>query len=477
MAAKNDTAGAERELAEALLVPPKTAFDYFLIGQDEYKRRRFADAIDDFEMALRGRPDHFWAKCLQAICFIQTKNFDAAKSNLIGCLQAEPDSAWLYLLRGFASGQLGARDLNLVKASPGRESNLKKVAESEFDKAEADFQAALERLRRAPDNDLLYILLVNRGLVRFQRGHLDQAAADYLEAIRIKNDPNAHADLAFVYQKQGKIDEAIEQFSLAIALKPDWAALYRGRAELMQDRPDSTPEHRASALADLKLAIQKEKDDKSVLAMDHTNRGKLLYLDERFEDALDEARLALDVASDYLEAQVLQIQVLLKLRRYDEVIRACDKAIDMGKKSAVLFELRGLARAARNDYAGAIQDYGRALEIRPEDARLLVHRGWAYLFFDSPKPALVDFEAAVKLDPNDPDARNGRGMAHARLGDHRAAVADAREALRLGKAAPLVTYNAARIYAVAASAAASDVARRAGRAGRSRHIIKTSQYN
>ena len=464
--AKNDAAGAEAERAEALLVAPKNAFDYFLIGQVEYKRRRFADAIDDFEMALRGRPDHFWAKCLQAICFIETKNFDAAKSNLVGCLQAEPDSAWLYLLRGFASGQLGARDLNLIKISPGRESNLKKGAESEFDKAEADFQAAVEQLKRAPDNDLLYILLINRGLVRYQRDHLNQAAADYLQAIAIKDDPNAHANLAFAYQKQGKTDEAVAQFGLAIALKPDWAALYRGRAQLMQDRSDSTPEHRASALADLKLAIQKEKDDKSVLAIDHTNRGKLFYLDERFNDALEEARLALGVASDYVEAQVLEIQVLLKLRRYGEVIRACDKAIDLGKKSAVVFELRGLARAARNDYSGAIQDYTRALEIRPQDARLLVHRGWAYLFFDSPKPALVDFEAAVNLDQNNPDARNGRGMAHARLGDHRAAVADAREALRLGKAAPLVTYNAARIYAVAASAATSDVADK-GRPGRS----------
>ena len=469
LAKKNDTAGAESERAEARQVPPKSASDYFLVGQDEYKRRHFADAIDHFERALRERPDHFWAKCLQAICFIQTKNFDAAKSNLVGCLQAEPDSAWLYLLRGYASSQLGVRDLDLVKTNPGRESSLNKGAESEFDKAEADFQAAVEILKRAPDNDLLYTLLNNRGLVRYQRDHLDQAAADYLQAIAIKDDPHAHANLAFLYQKQGKMDEAVAQFGLAIALKPDWAALYRGRAQLMQDRPDSTPEHRALALADLKLAIQKEKDDKSddksVLAIDHTDRGKLFYLDERFNEALDEVRLALGVASDYVEAQVLEIQVLLKLRRYGEVIRACDNAIDLGKKSAVVFELRGLARAAKNDYAGAIEDYTRALEIRPQDARLLVHRGWAFLFFDSPKPALVDFEAAVKLDENDPDARNGRGMAHARLGNLRSAVADARDATRLGKAAPLVTYNAARIYAVAASAAASDGSDK-GRPGR-----------
>ena len=234
---------------------------------------------------------------------------------------------------------------------------------------------------------------------------------------------------------------------------------------MMQERPDSTPRASLKALADLKLAILKEKDDKSVLALDHTNRARLFYFDERFTDALDETRLALDVVSDHVEAQVLQIQALLKLRRYDEVIRACDKAIALGKKSAVVYELRGLARAARTDYSGAVQDYSRALEIPPQNPRLLVHRGWAYLLFDSPKPALVDFEDAAKLDPADPDARNGRGMAHARLGDHRAAVADAREALRLGKADSRVTYNAARIFAVAASAAASDPGEK-GRLGR-----------
>ena len=47
----------------------------------------------------------------------------------------------------------------------------------------------MERLKVTPDDDLQYVLLVNRGLIRFQRGRLDQAAADYQEAIRVKKDP------------------------------------------------------------------------------------------------------------------------------------------------------------------------------------------------------------------------------------------------------------------------------------------------
>ena len=260
-------------------------------------------------------------------------------------------------------------------------------------------------LKLTPDNDLSYILLVNRGMA------FDSSGIRPIKPPPTSLRPSASRKIRTPtptsptsMKKQGKIDEAIAQFSQAIALKPEWAALYRGRAELMQDRPDSTPEHRAAALADLKMAIVKEKDDRSVLALDHTNVGKLFYADERFADALEESRLALEINSVYVEAQVLQVQVLLKLRRYDEVIYACDKAIGLGKKSAVLYELRGLAQAARTEYAAAISDYSRALEIQPKNGKVLVHRGWAYLMFDSPKPALVDFEAAVKLDPKDPRA-------------------------------------------------------------------------
>jgi serine/threonine protein kinase/Tfp pilus assembly protein PilF len=458
LARRKDPAGEARELAEAQRVRPKTAFDHFLSGQQEYKRHRLPEAIQDFEIALRQKPDHFWAQCLLAICYSQTSRFEAAKSCLNACLQTDPDFAWLYLLRGFASGQLGARQLSLVKGSPEREGALKASAEFEFDEAEADFQSALERLHRSPDDELHYALLVNRGLIRFQRGQIDQAAADYQQAIRLKKDPfRAHAELAHLDQTQDKPAEAIEQFSRAIALKPDWAPLYRGRAEVLQARGDVTPADRAAALSDLKMAILHEQPDNPILAQDHTNRGRLLYRDERLADALEESKLALRVLPDYVDAHVLQVQVLLKLRRYDEVIRSCDVALANGRKSSLLYELRGLAHAAHHNYPGAIRDFGKALEIRPDDGRLLARRGWTYLVFDSPRLALADFEAAIQLDPADSDAYNGRGTAHARLGDHIAAVADAREALRLGRTSPRVTYNAARIYALAASIPSADL--------------------
>src|SRR5262249_28743912 len=144
-----------------------------------------------------------WAKYHKAICYIQLAQFDAAKSCLDACLQTDPGFAWLYLMRGFVSGQLGNRYLRLAKESPKPAPASSERANFEFDEAEADLHEALDRLKQVPDKELQYVLLVNRGIIRFQRGHIDQAAADFKEAIGLKHNAfEAHSALAEVFEKQ-----------------------------------------------------------------------------------------------------------------------------------------------------------------------------------------------------------------------------------------------------------------------------------
>src|SRR5262249_16720506 len=148
---------------------------------------------------------------------------------------------------------------------------------------------------------------------------------------------------------------AIEQFNRAIAVKPDWAPLYRGRAEVRTARGNPTAADSQAALDDLQMAIRYEQSDNPILAQDHTQCGKLLYRLERFEPALEESGLALRILPNYAEAHLLRIQALLKLRRYNDVIQSCNVALAQGKKSAGLYELRGLAQAGRDHYQEAIQ--------------------------------------------------------------------------------------------------------------------------
>ena len=194
-----------------------------------------------------------------------------------------------------------------------------------------------------------------------------------------------------------------------------------------------------------------------MLALDHTRRGELLRRDRHLEDALAACDAALKIAPDFDTAHRLRVMLLLDLERPDEVIRSCDGALAKGKPWPDIYEIRGMARAGRGDYLGAIDDYSTALLLRPGQPRVLASRGLAYLASDSLRPALRDFDEALRRDPSNGEAHSGRGLALALQGDYHGAIAEAEESLRNDPISARRAYNAARIYAQAAVAAAAKV--------------------
>jgi tetratricopeptide (TPR) repeat protein len=157
----------------------------------------------------------------------------------------------------------------------------------------------------------------------------------------------------------------------------------------------------------------------------------------------------------------------MALKRFDEVLGSCDTYLAREEPTVEVLEIRGLARVARRELSGAIADYTRAIELRPDlepavKARLLNRRGWAHHFADATRLALDDFEASLKVAADQPEARAGRGFARVRLGDWKEAVADADAAVRLlgtmatgegaAEARLQARFNAVRIYAQATEA-------------------------
>ena len=400
---------------------------------------------------------------------MQLRQFTEAKTGFTACFQREPRPAWLFLLRGFSSYQLAAGARTLFDKLPADEQALRAEAKLQLDAASADYRRAFELLDPQAGDDLRYPLLVNQGLLRLEREEFGPAEADLVAAIGL--DPSrfeAFPALAQVHLKQGKPDEAFDQYSRAIALKPGLAALYRGRADVQLARKNPTIAERASALHDLEQAIRLEQPNSRELASDHAKRARLLALEHRETEALAACDSAIKIDPDFDDAHRVRIDLLLKRKQFAGVDRSCSALIARGKPSAVVYELRSLARAELKDFPGAIDDLTYAIALRPEQAALLSERGWLYIVADAPRLALHDFEAAIRLDPSGADAYNGRGSARLRFGEHREAVADAEKALSLGKPAPLLFYHAARVYALAAVVVAAEVSKN----GRESLILK-----
>jgi tetratricopeptide (TPR) repeat protein len=443
-----DSERAMSERAMARRIQPDGAFDHFLSGLERYKRGLLAEARQHFRTALQAQPDYFWAQCLLAICDLNARpaHPEQAEAYLTACLQTHPDLPWLYLLRGFAFGQSAAAASTRAEAG------------HQFDAAEADFR---EAFRRDPDGRFRYALLANRGLIRFRGGRWEDAAADLREAIGLNpRQYSAHVTLAQVYRKQHKLDLALEQLGLAIALTPDAADLRRTRALWNLERPDPTAAVRAAALLDLEEAIRRDPPGSRELATDHAKRGYALLLDGRLAEALDACEAALYIHPDDAEARRLRLTALLELKRYDQVIDACDGYLRSGPPSPEWLELRGLAKVKRNDFAGAIEDYTVALSLQPGASNLYCLRGWAYLVSGAAPLAWRDFDEAIRRDPSSGEAYGGRGAALIALGRFREGAADAEESARRGATVPRTLYNAARTMAQAASAASGEAGRR-----------------
>jgi tetratricopeptide (TPR) repeat protein len=411
-----DRAAATQAETDALSAPLDQVLDHFLMADELYRRENFRDAIKEFEQVLERKPGHFWAQYLNAICLLRQGRPAEARTLLSACLAERSDFVWLYLLRGFAH-----EELQVLAA------------------ADADFQKAAQL---PLDDNASYVLAVHRGVLRIRQERFDDAIVDLKSAIERKPKAyQAYVNLAQAYRRLGKMDLALEQLDRAVELEPALAHVYRLRARLRLERNE--PE---LALGDFDQAIQRENTNSPFQVDDHVERGRLLLSSAKYGPALDSFDAALALQKDHSLAQRLRAEALFRLGRFGEVIKAFDSYIETGKPRESVYQGRGLARAELGQYAGAIEDFTKALELHPTSA-VQAYRGWTHLVVDAPKLALRDFELAIELDPNNGDAYNGRGLARVSLGRHREAAQDAAEALRRGPTSPRLLYNAARIYA------------------------------
>jgi tetratricopeptide (TPR) repeat protein len=455
-----DDAAAGRASQEAARLEPADAFDHLLLGREASTREDYDEARKQLRQSLRLDPDSFWAHYLLAIAELNSDPPRAAEAmtDLSACVLQQPRYSWLRLLRGITYSQLGVALTDLARARPS-DLGLTAEAEERFNDAEADFRTALDEGLEA---NLQYVLLMNRGAMRFQRQRWDAAAADFAAAIALEPGRyHGYASLAWVHRKLGRHDDAVEQLNKATALEPGLAALYRHRAKARLESADLAPEDAEQALRDFEESSRLAPTGSRASAADHAGRGQLLLSLRRPEDALAAAATALAIAPDLVSAHRVRVAALLETRRYDEVIDSCDAVLAKGERSADLYRLRGLARAGRNDFAGAIDDYTHALALHPDDAAEIHRlRGWAHLYASSFELALRDFDAVLEHAADDADGHAGRAATRVRMGQLRAALADAEESLRHTPPPRRLLYVAAQTYAHASARAAAEVARR-----------------
>jgi tetratricopeptide (TPR) repeat protein len=100
-----------------------------------------------------------------------------------------------------------------------------------------------------------------------------------------------------------------------------------------------------------------------------------------------------------------------KLPALCEMLRS-RQDLDSAARSEVHF-IAGFAYSDLQDYERALEDYGRAIALNPEDATAYNNRGLAYSDLQDYERALEDYGRAIALNPEDATAYYNRSCAYA----------------------------------------------------------------
>jgi tetratricopeptide (TPR) repeat protein len=290
-----------------------------------------------------------------------------------GVVEAYPEEASAYIVRGLAFGELGEDELAIEDFTQAIELDGQNPAAylnrggvyyemGDYDRAIEDYDTALAI---DPEYPLLYY---NRGLVNYARGELEQALVDYTQAIELAPSlDQAYNNRGLVYFDLGNYEQAIVDYTESIAINPLQSDAYNNRG-----RAYSSLGEYNLAFADHDVAVEYDPYD---------------------------AQLYISRGITYLEWE-----------EYNFAVQDFSEALTLEPENALAYTQRGYTYFYLEDNERALEDLNYAIELDPEDPYAYLLRANIYYYLDEPALSLSDFEAyealGGELSPEDQAMRD-----------------------------------------------------------------------
>ena len=250
---------------------------------------------------------------------------------------------------------------------------------------QGNYGRALEALARAAALDPLLGLnsiFQSIGALRRSQQEYDAAIEAFSRRIAlVPNDAEAHHELAEMYFRRGRLDEALAEHTVALMIDPR--------------RPDS-----------------------------HVGAAQVYLREGRFAEAAAAARRAAELAADHKEARYVLATSLLRLGRTEDGTRELQEYQRLQSEATALqskrLEIAALRRdatvsAAKGDHDRAVALLRKALEADPADPAAEFELGLALLRAGKPGDAIPHLRAgAVPGSP--PDAHRHLAAAYEATG-------------------------------------------------------------
>ena len=227
----------------------------------------------------------------------------------------------------------------------------------------------------------------NLGIVLREQGDVDQAIEHYREAVALRPDyAEAHYNLGRLLAEKGQLDDAIVHYERAASINPADAAAQNNLGVTLFGigRADDAIAHYQKA-----LEIRPDYAEASC------NLANVLIAKGDFDGAIARYRTCLAVIPDQEEAQYNLASALLRTGHTEEAIVEYQKVLQMHPESADTHANLGIAFLTNGRVRDAMAEYNKALQISPENLAALSNLAW--LLATSPDPTLRNGSEAVRL--------------------------------------------------------------------------------
>ena len=188
----------------------------------------------------------------------------------------------------------------------------------------------------------------------------------------------------------GQVDMAIERYSHAINLNPNYAEAYTNRGLAYHKKGDYD-----RAISDHNTAI----DLNPNYAEAYFNRGGAYKSKNNYDHALADFTKAIEFKPDFAGAYNHRGVVYLDRGDYDFAIADFTKAIDLNPAFVdEIYYNRGLAYHKKGDYNSALADYTKAIDLNPKFVdEVYYNRGRVWLYLREWEKAKSDLTAAGEM--------------------------------------------------------------------------------
>lgn len=243
-----------------------------------------------------------------------------------------------------------------------------------------------------------------RGMVFEKQGDLNSAIAEYREATKYQQLPEALNNLGYALSRTGDYSGAYSALHRAIQSRPNYAdpMTNLGLLFLNNGRLDSA-----------EFYLNQARRVAPSLPQVYLNLGDLQQRLGNPAAAESILREGLIVASRYPALYNALANLFLRQGRESEAKQLLEQVLSIDKDYAAAHVNLANILVNDRDWHGAREHYQRAIEIQPDLKPAYLNLGLLFLRTNEPDSARINFEAVLKIDPNDRQAQEGlRQLAH-----------------------------------------------------------------